>query len=95
MSEPLGTAIVTDGDAYVNILNALGDLSQVSNRISSTINHLSDFVVDNVKVSPQQRTILKQINLLQKASEYMTGKVHYITEQSKMSSVINRVESRK
>ena len=25
----------------------------------------------------------------------MTGKVHYITEQSKMSSVINRIESRK
>ena len=95
MSEPLATAIVTDGDAYVNILNALGDLSQVSNRISSTINHLSDFVVDNVEVSPQQRIILKQINLLQKASEYMTGKVHCIIEQSKMSSVINRVESRK
>ena len=52
-------------------------------------------MVDNLEVSPQQRTIRKQINLLQKASEYMTGKVKYITKQSKMTSVMNRVESHK
>ena len=48
MSELPTKNIVTEGDAKVNTINALGDLSHVASRISSKTKHLLAFVMDMV-----------------------------------------------
>ena len=51
MSEPPGRrrkGIVTEGDSRVNLINALDELSTVIHALLSTINHLRDFIFDNL-----------------------------------------------
>ena len=88
-------AIVTKGDAIVNTIDALGDISHVASRLCSSIEHLHTFVTDKVSNPTQKQTILKQINLISRGTKYLTKKVEYVTSQSSLKSVTGRTESRK
>ena len=89
------SCIVTKGDARVSIIDALGDLSHVSLRVQTTLNHLHDYILNVIDASPEKRKIIKQILLLKDSSEYTTEKLRYITSQSRMTSIANRAQSRK
>ena len=98
MSEPPPiptTGPITEGDKKVNIITALGDLSEVSTKISSTINHLREFVEETLDNTTKRRIILKQVGLITKATKYMTEKVHYVTTQAQVTHITQRVQSRK
>ena len=47
--------IVTKGDARVSIIDALGDLSHVSLRVQTTLNHLHDYILNVIDASPEKR----------------------------------------
>ena len=46
MTDSKPSHIVTKGDARVNVIDALGDLSHVSYRIQKTIDYLYDYLRD-------------------------------------------------
>ena len=92
MSDP---HIVTEGDSKVNVIKALGELADVTRRISSTIKHLKVYITDEMNRSTQKRTLLNQVALLSKASIFLTERVDYITAQSSLTSVTSRAQSRK
>ena len=87
--------IVTEGDFKVNVIKALGELADVTLRISSTIEHLKVFVTDEMKKITQRRIVLNQVVLLSKASFPMTEKVDHITTQSGVALVTSRSQLRK
>ena len=87
--------IVMEGDSKVNVIKALGELADVTHRISSTIIHLKVFITDEIVRSTQKRTLLNQVELLSKASIFLTDRVDYITSQSRVTSVTSRAQSRK
>ena len=89
------TGPITEGDNKINIITALGDLSEVSGKICSTINHLRDFVLETMEISTERRIILKQVQLITKASEFMNEKVLYVTSQAKIGTITQRIQSRK
>ena len=98
MSEPPPiptTGPISEGNEKVNIITALGDLSEVSTKISSTINHLREFVEETLDNTTERRIILKQVGLITKATKYMTEKVHYVTTQAQVTHITQRVQSRK
>ena len=57
MTDPPPNKIVTEGDAKVNVVNALGDLSRVASWLSSTISHLKVFVSEKVENAMQKKSI--------------------------------------
>ena len=87
--------INTKGDAMVNIIHALSDLSMVTSEMTLSVNHLKEFILDQIDEGPKRKIILKQINLIEKARAYIQDKVTYVTSQSSLSVVTRRTESRK
>ena len=92
---PNNKVIVTEGDAKVNTIDALGDISHVASRLCSSIEHLRMFVSDKVSNPTQKKTILKQINLISRGTKYLADRAEYITSQSSLKSITKRTESRK
>ena len=86
--------IVTEGDAMVNTINALGDISHVATRLCSSIEHLHTFVSKNVSNPTQKRIILKQIKLINRGTIFVAEKMYYVTAQSSLRSVTRRTKSR-
>ena len=95
MTDPPPTKIITEGDAKVHSIDALGDISHVLKRMSMAILHLNDFATENVAKGTAKNVLLKQIRLISRASEYLHDKVHIVISESKMISITNRTESRK
>ena len=92
---PPKKSIVTDGDAKVNVVNALGDLTLVSSRLLRSITHLHNFMSESLNQGTQKRVILKQIGLIQRASDFLHSRVEYVKTQSGVRSLSSRAESRK
>ena len=95
MADPPSRNIVTKGNATINVINALGDINIVTSQLTSAINHLNDFVSETLKSGTEKRIILKQVALIEKASNYLKNKIEYIKEQSNIKSITTRTESRK
>ena len=95
MADSPSRNIVTKGDATINVINALGDINIVTSQLTSAINHLNDFVSETLKSGTEKRIILKQVALIEKASNFLKSKIEYIKEQSNIKSITTRTESRK
>ena len=95
MTKPPTKNIIREGDANVNAINTLDDLSHVASRISSTTKYLLDFVKEMVEDRTQKKFIIKQIHLTDKLSAYMTDKIQYITSQFRVLLVTESAQSRK
>ena len=74
--------IVTEGDRMVNMVDGLSDLALVTSQLKSSVEHLKEFVTDELEKGGVKNVILKQIRLVQKAAEYVGGKVEYVTSQT-------------
>ena len=59
MSASKTPTIVTDGNAKVNTVIVLGETKHVAARLSHTINHLSEFVYEELHDSIEKKVILK------------------------------------
>ena len=95
MSKSPPKPIVTEGDAKVNIVDALGDLTLVTAQMSSAIAHLHDFVSDNLSDGTAKKIIMKQVKLIAKASEYTKLIIDDVKTHSGVKSITSRDESRK
>ena len=87
--------ITTEGDMMINTITALGDLSNVTQTLISTIDGLSEFVCDNVKDKRILSAIKNRVKLIKDASTYVDDKVNYIVSQSGRKNLILRTQSRK
>lgn len=47
--------IVTKGDAMVNIIHALSDLSMVTSEMTFSVNHLKEFILDQITDGPKKK----------------------------------------
>lgn len=45
--------IVTQGDAKVNVVNTLSDLSMVTTEMPSTVGHLKEYVIEELDDGPK------------------------------------------
>ena len=87
--------VITDGDRLVNMVEGLSDLALATSQLKSTIAHLKEFVSDELDSGGVKNVIMKQIRLLERASDYVGGKVSFVTSQTSLSTVTGRKESRK
>ena len=76
-TQPPRKVIVIEGDSNVNMINSLGDLSTVAHELSSTINHLREFIVTSLPYSSTRKKIYKQVNLIDRATRYRESRCHY------------------
>ena len=93
MSKSPPKPTVTEGDAKVNIVDALCDLTLVTAQMSSAIAHLHNFVSDNLSDGTAKTNIMKQVKLIAKASEYtklIIDDVKHIPVSSRSHLVMNR-----
>ena len=85
--------IVTQGDAKVNTVDALSDLSLTTAQLSSAISHLHEFASENIDDGTVKRIILKQVLLIGKASQFLIDKLNYVKSQSNVKTITSRTES--
>ena len=93
--KPAVKSIRTEGDKKKNMINALSDLGLVTSELTSSINHLKDFVSDEVDEGGVKSLIMRQIRLLVRASELVEAKVSYVASQTSLSSLATRQQQRK
>ena len=93
--KPGAGGIVTKGGRKINIVNALSDLGLVTTELKSSLANSKEFVSDELANDGVKKVIMKQVRLVERASEFISSKVAYVTSQTTLSSVTNRQESRK
>ena len=77
------------------MINALSDLGLVTSELTSSINHLKEFVSDEVEEGGVKSLIMRQIRLLVRASELVEAKVAYVSSQTSVSTLASRQVQRK
>ena len=87
--------VTTEGDARLKIISALGDMSLVSERLSSAVNGLKDILPDQLNGSSKKRVILNQVKLIERAVIYLAQQIDLVTTHSHVTSLTKRTESRK
>ena len=87
--------IVTKGDSNVNSITSLGEMKHVVERLTSIINHLKEFMLETIDDSIEKNMIIKQVQLIDRSTQYMKEKIYYITGDSGAVSLSKRTESRK
>ena len=95
MSKPPPKPVTTAGDSKVHLVGTLGDLGLVTSQLSSAIDHLHDFVSENISDGTQKKIIMKQIKLIAKASCYTKTLIDDVKHYSGVVAITSRDESRK
>ena len=95
MSKPPPKPIVTAGDSKALLVGTLGDLGLVTSQLTSAIDHLHDFVSENVSDGTHTKIITKQIKLIAKASNFTKSLIDDVKAHSVIVSLTSRDESRK
>ena len=58
MSESKRKKIVTEGDNILSIITILGELQHVATRLTSTVNHLREFVTEILEDNTTSKRII-------------------------------------
>ena len=87
--------IITDGDLKNNVINALGDLSNVAASLLPCIESLSKYVSEHVTDKKIKVGLNNRIKLIEKTSSYVDDKVKYICAQTGSYNLISLTQSRK
>ena len=95
MSKPPPKPVTTAGDSKVHLVGTLGDLGLVTSQLSSAIDHLHDFVSENISDGTHKKIIMKQIKLIAKASCYTKSLIDDVKHHSGVVAITSRDESRK
>ena len=94
--KPPPKTIITEGDRKNNTINALSDIGLVTSQLTTTIAHLKEFVgAELERGGGVKNVILRQIRLVERASEVISTKVAYVATQTGVQTITRRQEQRK
>ena len=87
---------MTKCGSFVNTITILGELQNVATRLTSIVNRINKYVTEILDDnSIEERTILNQVRLIERSSEYMKEQILFVTIKSGNSALSKSTSSRK